>query len=232
MDLASLKKTLKSFKENNVFEFNKVIKAIETYTPSDGSILDVGCGYGRYLKPLSKKFKNVVGVEANDHIVKTLTKEKFKVYSPEAFSKSKDMFDAIIMSHFIEHFTPSDLLEIMDGYLDRLKPGGVLVIATPVLNENFYIDFDHVRPYYPQSIEEVFGGKGEQVQYYSRNTLETLKVWFRRSRLQILRTSLLFNNKWTKNLIYLMNILLAFLFRFSFSLVGYRSGWIGVFKKL
>ena len=50
------------------------------------------------------------------------------------------------MSHVIEHFAPSDLLVFMDGYIDLLRPGGHLIIATPLMSPYFYDDFDHIKP--------------------------------------------------------------------------------------
>ena len=213
MEKTSLKKYLKSFKENT-YEYHKVINSIITYTPKDGSILDVGCGYGQYLKPLHKQFPNVIGVETNKYIKESLQKEQLNVITPEEFEKSEKQFDTILMSHIIEHFYPDEL------------------IAIPTLNKNFFIDFDHKRPYYPTSIEEVFDGKHQQVKSYSKNSLKIIKVWFRRSRLQINNSSLQYNNKYTKNIITLTNILLAILFRYSFQIIGTNSGWIGVFKKI
>jgi SAM-dependent methyltransferase len=232
MKFNDLKQRIRNYKDSNIFEYQRVMHSISRFAPSNASILDVGCGFGRYLRPLSKRYKSVVGIETNPKTIKKLKKDGLKVYTAKEFEETEGKFDVVIMSHFIEHFPPSQLLEIMEGYLDRLNVGGILIIATPVLSENFYINFDHVRPYYPQSIEEVFGGKGQEVQYYARNTLKTERVWYRRSRLQVLHTSLAFNNETTKNLTYLANVLLAFLFRISFSLIGYRSGWIGVFSKV
>jgi predicted SAM-dependent methyltransferase len=60
------------------------------------------------------------------------------------------------MSHVIEHFSPKDLIPFLDDYLDRLKVGGRLVIAIPLLTPYFYDDFDHVKPYHPMGILMVF----------------------------------------------------------------------------
>lgn len=230
MSIEKLKNVLRNFK-NNRYEYNKVVKSIIKYTPKDGSVLDVGCGYGQYLRPLSKQFPNIVGVEINDHIREVLKKEKLNILSPQEFQKVDNKFDTILMSHIIEHFYPDELIEMMDSYLNHLKRGGHLIIATPTLNSNFFIDFDHKRPYYPESIEEVFDGENQQVKSYSKNSLQILKVWYRRSRIQINKTSLQYNYKFTKNLITLINILFAILFRYSFQIIGRRSGWIGVLKK-
>ncbi len=232
MNFVQVKKQLKTFKENNIFEFNKIMKTVRMYTPKNGNILDVGCGYGRYLKPLSHEFKNIVGVDMNEHIVQELKKDEYNAMSLETFEESDTKFDTIIMSHIIEHFSPSDLLKMMNFYLSRLKTDGYLIIATPTLSEQFYYDFDHIRPYYPHSIVEVFGGDNSQVQYYGQSALKAEKVWFRRSRIQVWKTSWMFNSKFTKNICTGINLLFAILYRYSFSLIGKRSGWIGVFRKV
>ncbi|MGI6423155.1 MAG: class I SAM-dependent methyltransferase [Candidatus Dojkabacteria bacterium] len=227
MNTLNIKKFLKDLKENP-YEYKKVLQFVKDNTPQNGKILDVGCGYGRYLKPLSKEFKNIVGVEANKLIRDTLIQKGLKVVSPEKLDR-KERFDTIIMSHIIEHFHPEELIEMMDRYLDLLKVGGCIIIATPTLTETFYMDLDHKRPYYPQSIEEVFDGNNQQIKSYSKNRLRTEKIHFRKSRFQLFKNSLLFNN--TKNLGIAINILLALIFRISFGLIGYKSGWIGIFRK-
>lgn len=230
MNTLNIKKFLKDLKENN-YEYKKVLQSVKDNTPQNGKILDVGCGYGRYLKPLSKEFKNIVGVDANKIIRDSLTREGLKVVSPEKLDR-KERFDTIIMSHIIEHFHPEELIEMMDNYLDLLKVGGYIIIATPTLTETFYIDFDHKRPYYPQSIEEVFDGNNQQIKSYSKNKLKIEKIYFRKSRFQLFKNSLLFNSNKTKILGISINILLALIFRISFGLIGYKSGWIGIFRKL
>jgi hypothetical protein len=84
------------------------------------------------------------------------------------------------MSHFIEHFEPFKLLNIIDGYLDSLRMCGFLIIATPFPNQGFWDNFDHIKPYNPSAIEEVFGLRNHQVQFQSRNELELIDLWFRR----------------------------------------------------
>jgi len=52
-------------------------------------------------------------------------------YSPEEVRALDTRWDAILMAHVIEHFSPADLLQFLDSYLDRLTECGFLVIATP-----------------------------------------------------------------------------------------------------
>ncbi len=46
-----------------------------------------------------------------------------------------------------------------------------LFIATPYMNKQFYLDFDHIRPYHPYSLKMVFQDK-KQIQFYANSHLE------------------------------------------------------------
>ena len=196
-------------------------------------ILDVGCGYGRYLKPLQKTGYDVTGVEENIGIVESNCAQGLKCMSVDEFTQSNMNFDVILMSHIIEHFSPSALKEFMDGYLDRLEMGGHLIIATPLLSPYFYDDFDHVKPYQPIGILMVFGGSGAQVQYYARNKLDLKDVWFRKSfyRLSFVKSKYQKSGVMTRlfQFITFLSALASYLSRGTF---GKTDGWIGVFEKV
>ncbi|MEK9764682.1 MAG: methyltransferase domain-containing protein, partial [Deltaproteobacteria bacterium] len=137
-------------------------------------------------------------------------------------------FDVIIMFHVIEHMEHEQLLEFMDSYLDLLLPGGLLIIATPVMTPYFYEDFDHVKPYLPSGILMVFGGESSQVQYYSKNKLRLLdlkykKYFWRFPNYRSVYFPSLFDRA--------ARIISALIYKFSFGLIGRVDGWLGVFQK-
>src|SRR5690349_793215 len=125
---------------------------------AQGSVLDVGCGYGRYLRLLSERGVDAVGVDVNESIVQANRRDGLQCMTPEEFFRSAVKPRVILMSHVIEHFPPRDLVAFVDKWLDRLEPGGELVIATPLESPHFYDDFDHVKPYHPEGLMMVFGG--------------------------------------------------------------------------
>jgi SAM-dependent methyltransferase len=197
--------------------------------PGD-KILDVGCGYGSKLRLLRARGFDVVGVEANAALAKANTDAGFRVLTRDEFQQTADMYDVLLMSHVIEHFSPERLLEFMDEYLDRLKPGGHLLIATPLHSRYFHDDFDHVRPYHPAGVTMVFGSRDGQVQYYGRNRITLDDLWFRRSpwRLNFFRG--LYLRKYSQ-LPALLNVAFALLFRLSGGLLGQTDGWVAAFRK-
>ena len=44
----------------------------------------------------------------------------------------------------------------------ELEIGGQLIVATPLMSDSFYEDFDHIKPYSASSILSVFGGSNTQ----------------------------------------------------------------------
>lgn len=200
--------------------------------PKECRVVDVGCGKGRYVRMLSKVGFDVTGVETNPELVQTNQKVGLHCLTTDEFAQTNDTFDVILMSHVIEHFTPQDLLPFMDGYLDRLKVGGSLIIATPFLTRYFYDDFDHVRPYHPRGILMVFGTNNAQVQYYSRNKLILEDLWIRRSPLSLPHTRGRYIPFLGERPRQVAKFLSAVLYRLSGGFIGESSGWVGCFKKV
>ena len=213
-------------------EQQRVIAYVSNTLGNGGRILDIGCGYGRNLKVLCARGIDAIGVEANPEIVKAAVASGLPCKTVTEFDENTETFDALLMSHIIEHFPPHKLFDFMDGYLDRLRVGGHLVIATPLMSNNFYDDFDHVRPYQPLGLLMVFGKNAAQVQYYARNRLELCDVWFRRGPWRLNYSRLRFAKGRRRHLMQLIDLGCALLFRLSFGLLGRTDGWVGLFRKL
>ena len=111
------------------------------------------------------------GVDVNPTHREHVQRLGLSCYSPEEVQALDARWDAILMAHVIEHFSPAELLKFLDSYLDRLSERGFLVIATPTDWPRFLADFDHVRAYYPESLLQVFGDEASQLQYHARNRL-------------------------------------------------------------
>ena len=197
-----------------------------------GPVLEVGCGYGRYLRPLCERGIEAVGVDVNPEIVRRNKDAGLKAMLPAEFQASRQRVRVLLMSHVIEHFQPRELLEFLDRWLDHLEVGGELVVATPLMTPHFYDDFDHVKPYHPDGLKMVFGGGGAQVQYWSRHRLELVEVIFRRSPWRATLSQAIYRGGAAAWPLYLANVLAMLAFRLSFSLLGRKTGWIGRFRKL
>jgi len=218
---------------NSDGESEKLLKLMKKYAQRGSRILDVGCGYGRNLDLLlNAGYGNATGVEINAEIVERNKSCGRACVTVDEFNRTADKFDIILMSHVVEHFAPADLKNFIDGYLDRLVPRGYLVVATPLMSDYFYDDFDHIKPYHPSGILMVFGGGGAQVQYYSRNKLKLVDLWFRKSHyhMSFFRSNYVMTP--ATRLIQFATFISAFAFLLSNRLLGKKDGWVGMFQKV
>lgn len=212
----------------------KKLKRILSDLERDINILDVGCGYGGRIKTLREMgFYNILGVEINNEIVERDIERGLNVVSVREFwnSQKEATFDLIVMSHIIEHFQWHDLLEFLESYLDLLRLDGHLLIVTPLLHDLFFHDYDHVKPYYPTAIKQILGMVDAQVQAQSKHHLVLEKLYFRRSQISCSNfRSLYLNNR--NKLPLLLHRFLKIMFIISCGIVGRKTGWIGLFRKV
>jgi len=193
-------------------------------------ILDIGSGRGRFLMALQSHGLQATGVEINPHLRHALIQKGFKVLSPEEFQSGASQYDVLILSHIIEHFGPAELLDFLGSYLKRLSATGHLLILTPLLNPDFYDDYDHVKPYTPGAISQLLSGDaGDQVQTNLPFQVKLKELWFRKTpfRFKFFRAAYLKEGLVIRSI----NLFLAFLFQLSFRTFGKKDAWIGLFQR-
>ncbi len=112
-------------------------------------VLDVATGDGAFAKRAGRD--DFYLIDGNPDSVARL-KERFpnaqEVLLPE-LPFSDAFFDMIHASHIVEHLPPEVLYRFLQEADRCLKPGGYLVVSAPLLNDRFYNDLSHLRPYTP-----------------------------------------------------------------------------------
>ena len=127
----------------------------------DSVVVDVGCGpaqFARQLK-LAERFEHLYLLDGDVDLVHRLKTEFSKTIEYQAPSRlpfDDESVDFLHCSHLIEHLEFESLHELLSEMHRVLRPGGHLVISSPLLWDGFYGDIDHVRPYEPGAIVKHF----------------------------------------------------------------------------
>lgn len=94
-------------------------------------LLDIGCGNGDFLVNARDAGWEVEGIDPDPKAVATAAQRGFDVRlgSVESLAELSDCFDAITLSHVLEHVHRPP--EVVLSIARLLKPGGVLYVDTP-----------------------------------------------------------------------------------------------------
>ncbi len=100
------------------------------------TVLDVGCGGGLICEPLASKGAAVVGVDATyrnieiakRHAKQTVVDVDYRHGTAETAVPESELFDVVLNLEVIEHV--ADPKKLMTDCARRLKPGGLLIVAT------------------------------------------------------------------------------------------------------
>lgn len=130
-------------------------------------VLDVGCGEGQFIEALLAQGIKASGVDADAQMCRACRVKGLDIVEADLFHylpQHKDGFDGILGSNVIEHFSMQDTLRFVGAAFDALRPGGILLLATPnpesliVHLYEFWRDATHTR-------------------LYNRSLLEFLLLW-------------------------------------------------------
>lgn len=129
---------------------------IKKILPPDknASILDIGCGFGSFIREVKKLNYNFVkGIDISDQAIEFARKQNFdvkKVSITEFAEQSGERFDFIIMSHVLEHINKNEIIDILTLIAVKLlKENGKFCLMVPNAQSNTgsywaYEDFTHV----------------------------------------------------------------------------------------
>jgi len=154
-----------------------------------GELLDVGCGDGSYLRSMRELGWSVSGVErdsrAAEAAARGLGTDRVFPDLERAGAARPEGYDVITLSHVIEHLL--EPAEVLQSCRERLRPGGLLVIATPNWESRAHAHFGrswlhldpprHVQIYRSSTLSKIVEEAGFQVQEIETPSSSAHFVW-------------------------------------------------------
>jgi len=106
-----------------------------------GSLLDVGCGDGRFLAEVGNRWndKNLTGIDLDERaimIAKALVPgPEFVCADITSELHSDDVFDVVTLVEVLEHISPTELPLFVKALARYHRKGGRLIITVPHINK-------------------------------------------------------------------------------------------------
>lgn len=194
---------LESIKENSWPDTIRRVKMVSGYLPRSSSILDIGSGYGFFLKEMEKRGYDVTGIEVSRERREISAKiTGAKVLDINLFENDRSLanYDCITLFHVLEHIkNPIEFLKIIKKHLNNR---GKLIVEVPnsadMLLEasqeyrDFYWQRAHLLYFDKESLKKVAQRAGFStldISYVQRYSIENFMNWFTSGRPQIERPS-------------------------------------------
>ena len=161
--------------------------------PAATNVLDVGCGQGRFLDVLRERGIEGLGLDASsDAVAACVARGHVAVHGDalvllKRLHEERRKFSGVLLAHVVEHCDGAAAMEMVAACARVLAPGGRLLVATPnvrnriVLEEVFWLDPTHVRPYPRALLEQIGREAGLEVvaSYDDPTTLPRRSSWRR-----------------------------------------------------
>ncbi len=133
-------------------------------TSKDAAILDLGCGYGKFLYFLQNEgYTETRGIDLNPQqleVARSLGVRNVECCEAMKFlGNSAGQFDFISAIDVLEHVRKDHVLEFLDLVHAALRPGGRFLCQVPNLaafyKPVYFMDFSHETPFTASSLKQV-----------------------------------------------------------------------------
>lgn len=213
--------------KTNNNEDREVIKFLNSLSKENKfKYLEVGSGLGRFPIKIKELFTNldIECLEINSDLAKITEARGLKTTVSDAvkFPFNDENFDILHCSHIIEHFKYPDVANFLDEIIRITKNNGYIIIRSPLMHPDFYLDIDHIRPYPPETILNYFNNA--QQQKVGAGNVKVIKCWYRKENLKL-------HNIVSSRIKYFINAILAILWVYIKFPCAKKNGYVLILQK-
>jgi SAM-dependent methyltransferase len=112
--------------------YGELVRRIVAAAPASGSVIDVGCGFGKLTAELATRFGEAIGLELNRRTVehgRQLFGGDLRTVRLERLEREPGSVDAIVLNQVLEHL--QDVKGVLSAAHRLLRSGGVVWIGVP-----------------------------------------------------------------------------------------------------
>jgi SAM-dependent methyltransferase len=148
---------------------------LEAYVPifeGQSDVLDIGCGRGEFLDLLRQRGIGARGIDLNQAMVEEARGRGLDATCADALAYLRGLPDAslggLFAAQVVEHLTPAYLGALLDAAVEKMRPGGRIVLETinprcwVAFFESYLRDPTHVRPLHPETLQYLLRVRGFQ----------------------------------------------------------------------
>jgi len=154
-------------------------KLLDKHIEDRMDILDLGCGVGRICKYLSKRAKNVVGIDYSQPLIDIARKEtsqkNVKYYCTNTSDFDiKNKFDVVVICGLFNYLNDDTLLKTIDGAYKHLRVGGALLIKEPLSVEIRKEIINEYSEEIGENYSSIYRTEGEIIKLLRKNDFDIL----------------------------------------------------------
>ena len=128
---------------DDVSDFKRITSFFQDI-PKNGSVLEVGCGAGQFVKYLLSCGFLVTGVDLSESMLtlahKKVPEGKFQLMDMRFLTFDDNQFDAVLAAYSLIHIPTAEIVSTLKGFYRVLKPGGKLCIIAQRGAPDHFVD--------------------------------------------------------------------------------------------
>ena len=133
-------------------------------------VLDIGCGRGEFLELLRDAGISGRGVELDPELARDASARGLEVEVGDGLEilagQPDGSLGGLVLFQVVEHLIPQQVVELVALAVDKVRPGGKVIIETPnpqslyIFARAFYLDPTHQAPIHPLYLRFLFEQAG------------------------------------------------------------------------